>query len=70
MRLNCRVLPDLAADGPANMALDEALLDEVSERGGAAYLRTYTWTTPTLSLGYFQRLAAVQGDPRWQSVPS
>ena len=35
----------------------------------AAYLRSYGWTTPTLSLGYFQRLAEVQSDPRWQSVP-
>ena len=34
-----------------------------------AYLRTYAWTIPTLSLGYFQRLAEVQRDPRWRSVP-
>jgi lipoate-protein ligase A len=33
-----------------------------------AYLRTYGWTTPTLSLGYFQRLTEVQADPRFQSV--
>ncbi len=68
MRLTCRVLPYEAADGPANMALDEALLDAVSADGGTAYLRTYGWTIPTLSLGYFQRLADVQADVRWQSA--
>ncbi len=65
----CRVFPHEAADGPANMALDEALLDAVAAHGGAAYLRTYTWTVPTLSLGYFQQLALVRSDPRWRSVP-
>jgi lipoyl(octanoyl) transferase len=69
MTRRCRILPHQAADGPANMALDEALLDAVAEHRDAAYLRTYGWTIPTLSLGYFQRLAEVQGDPRWRSVP-
>ena len=41
--------------GPANMALDEALLECVAGGAGTAYLRTYGWTIPTLSLGYFQR---------------
>ena len=68
MRLTCHVLPYEAADGPANMALDEALLDAVAADAGTAYLRTYGWTVPTLSLGYFQRLADVQLDPRWQTV--
>jgi lipoate-protein ligase A len=65
----CRILPYEAADGPANMALDEALLDEVAADGRAAYLRCYGWAVPTLSLGYFQRLAEVQADPRWHRVP-
>jgi lipoate-protein ligase A len=68
MRLTCRVLPYESADGPANMALDEVLLDAVSADASAAYLRIYGWTVPTLSLGYFQRLADVQADPRWQSA--
>jgi lipoyl(octanoyl) transferase len=51
------------------MALDEALLERVAGGAGAAYLRTYGWTTPTLSLGYFQRLTEVQADPRFLSVP-
>jgi lipoyl(octanoyl) transferase len=68
MRWTCRVLPYEAADGPANMAFDEALLDAVSAGAETAYLRTYGWTIPTLSLGYFQRLAEVRADPRWQSA--
>jgi lipoate-protein ligase A len=55
----------MVADGPANMALDEAML-EASARGGSAYLRFYGWAVPTLSLGYFQRMAEVRADPRWQ----
>ena len=48
--------------GPANMALDEALLETVSAGGAAtAFLRTYGWTTPTLSLGYFQHLDRSSG---------
>ena len=42
------------ADGPANMALDDALMQRAS-RGGDAVFRVYTWSTPTLSLGRNQR---------------
>ncbi|MBY0527552.1 MAG: lipoate--protein ligase family protein [Gemmataceae bacterium] len=48
----CRLLPFLTADGPAQMAADEALLQ--SAIAGTASLRFYAWSTPTLSLGYFQ----------------
>src|SRR4051812_5496180 len=51
------------------MALDEALLDAVAEDPSAAWLRTYGWTAPTLSLGYFQRWADAQADPRWRDAP-
>jgi lipoyl(octanoyl) transferase len=67
--MQCHVLSHEAASGSANMALDEALLERVAGGVGTAYLRTYGWTTPTLSLGYFQRLADVQAEPRFQSVP-
>jgi lipoate-protein ligase A len=66
--MKCRILPYAVADGPANMALDEALLDAAATGGEAAYLRCYGWTVPTLSLGYFQRLAEIRADPRWHSV--
>jgi lipoate-protein ligase A len=48
-----RLLPFAAADGATNMALDEAMLESASERGVAS-LRFYTWSEPTISLGYFQ----------------
>jgi lipoate-protein ligase A len=42
------------ADGPTNMALDEALV-RWSARTGNANCRVYGWSTPTLSLGRNQR---------------
>lgn len=48
--------------GPANMAADEALLRSALDRGVAS-LRFYTWTVPTLSLGYFQPHAERRNDP-------
>jgi hypothetical protein len=65
--MKCRILPYAAADGPANMALDEALLAAVATGSPAAYLRCYGWSVPTLSLGYFQRLAEIRAGPRQPS---
>jgi lipoate-protein ligase A len=65
----CRVLPHESCDGPANMGLDEALLDSVAEGCSGAVLRTYSWSRPTLSLGYFQPMARAEAEPRWQAVP-
>jgi lipoyl(octanoyl) transferase len=48
--------------GPANMAADEALLRSALDRGIAS-LRFYTWSEPTLSLGYFQPHADRSNDP-------
>ena len=62
------VLPYLVADGPANMALDEAML-EAAARGERACLRLYGWSEPTLSLGYFQPIAEARADPRWRGRP-
>jgi lipoate-protein ligase A len=66
---HCFVLPFEKADGPTNMALDEALLECLVDDPKAAYLRTYGWLVPTLSLGYFQRHSQVEADPRWLAVP-
>jgi lipoate-protein ligase A len=66
--MTCHVIPHEAADGPTNMAIDEALLETVAADAGTAYLRTYSWTVPTLSLGYFQRLAEVHADARFHSA--
>ncbi|MDY3558611.1 lipoate--protein ligase family protein [Gemmata sp. JC673] len=53
MSQTIRLLPFAGADGATNMSADEALLESAS--GGVASLRFYTWSEPTLSLGYFQR---------------
>lgn len=67
--LPCRVFPHERADGPANMARDEALLDLVAEEPDAAAFRTYGWTEATLSLGYFQSVGEAESNPRWRGVP-
>jgi len=56
---DCRLLPPADADGPHNMAADEALLE--SALAGVASLRFYGWTMPTLTLGYFQAAASRTG---------
>lgn len=50
-----RHLEDLLADGPTQMAADEALLEAASE----PTVRLYRWNPPTVSLGYFQDYATV-----------
>ncbi len=67
--LACRVLPTEAGDGPTNMALDEALLESVAADPSSAVVRTYTWSVPMLSLGYFQPIARAEAEPRWRGVP-
>jgi len=69
MNIPCQILPHESADGPGNMALDEALLDAVADDPRAAMLRTYQWSAPTLSLGYFQAVSGAETDPRWRGVP-
>ncbi len=69
MTMVCRLLPHRSDDGPSNMALDEALLDSVVAEPSMAIIRTYEWTEPTLSLGYFQSRTEVEADRRWKSVP-
>ncbi len=66
--MDCRVLSDESGDGPTNMAIDECLLESVADDPSRAAFRTYGWTVPTLSLGYFQPIAATE-DPRWRGVP-
>ncbi len=50
-----RLLPFADADGATNMADDEAMLEAAVE--GVASLRFYTWSEPTVTLGYFQPAA-------------
>lgn len=51
-----RLIIDLPQSGAWNMAVDEALLESAAD-GNIATLRLYTWSEPTLSLGYFQAAA-------------
>ncbi len=67
--MHCRIIPHRVDNGPANMALDEALLDAVASAPSTAILRTYGWSWATLSLGYFQHLADAQDDPRFADAP-
>jgi lipoate-protein ligase A len=53
---DCRLIIDPPAPGAWNMAVDEALLQD-AEENGLATLRFYAWSEPTLSVGYFQRVA-------------
>jgi lipoyl(octanoyl) transferase len=65
--LTCRLLPFECADGPTNMATDEALL--LAAAGGTATLRFYGWSVPTLSLGYFQSAKLRRDDPLLGPLP-
>jgi lipoyl(octanoyl) transferase len=63
----CRLLPYAVADGPHNMAADEALLE--SAAADCASLRFYGWSTATVSLGYFQPERVRYEDKRLAELP-
>jgi lipoate-protein ligase A len=65
--LTVRLLPYAVADGPHNMAADEALLQ--SAGAGLASLRFYGWAGPTVSLGYFQPERLRREDPLLANLP-
>ncbi|MEP7357949.1 MAG: lipoate--protein ligase family protein, partial [Anaerolineales bacterium] len=54
-----RLLHSPAADGPLNMAIDEAILLAVAEGASPPTLRFFDWRPPCLSLGYSQPVADV-----------
>lgn len=47
---------DVARSGLDNMSIDQAMLQQTAA-DGVARLRIYQWSEPTVSLGYFQKLA-------------
>lgn len=51
-----RLLVSEPLDGAANMALDEAILLTRIEGGTPSTLRFFSWSSPTVSLGYGQRI--------------
>ena len=54
-----RLLRSNPADGPTNMAVDEAILRAVAVGAAPPTLRFYAWEPPTLSLGRAQRASDV-----------
>ncbi|HHG2222882.1 MULTISPECIES: lipoate--protein ligase family protein [unclassified Synechococcus] len=50
-----RWIPPLCLRGDWQMAIDDWLLDQLLLKPGQGVVRLYTWSTPTLSLGYHQR---------------
>jgi lipoate-protein ligase A len=54
--------------GRWNMAVDEALLDSAIS-SNVSTLRWYRWREPTISLGYFQKLADASNEPGLSPLP-
>lgn len=50
-----RLIDTGSLDGPANMAVDEALLTSFDPEKSSPVLRLYGWEPPALSLGRFQK---------------
>jgi len=50
--------------GVENMAIDEAILEAVGAGQSPPTLRFYQWDQPTISLGYFQKIAEWQQQDR------
>ncbi len=61
-RATWRLLNTPPADGPWNMAVDEAILEAVGQRQSSPTLRLYAWQPPCLSLGYAQSIQVVDED--------
>ena len=56
--IDCFVTIDPPTNGVLNMAIDDARLQAATaDSNGPLRLRFYQWSEPTLTLGYFQRLA-------------
>lgn len=54
-----RLVLDPPRDGPANMAIDEALVLSAQMEWGQPTLRLYSWEHPTVSVGYLQSIEGV-----------
>ena len=66
--IKCQFLADFPQVGAVNMAVDESLLDTV-RRSKIPILRFYSWSEPTLSLGYFQAFSAREQHPPSLACP-
>jgi lipoate-protein ligase A len=57
-----RLIQTPAADGPWNMAVDEAILESIGRAEALPTLRLYAWSPPCLSLGHAQPVSDVKLD--------
>lgn len=55
-----RFIIDEPLSGAVNMARDDALLEFIGHGKSPSTLRLYGWQEPTISLGYFQRIAEAE----------
>src|SRR5271156_4392462 len=65
--MNWLLLNSGKCDAAFNMALDEALLENVSRLGKPA-LRFYGWTEPAATFGYFQKFSEVERATRLRPI--
>ncbi|NER48813.1 MAG: lipoate--protein ligase family protein [Symploca sp. SIO1A3] len=67
---NWRLIPLLQASGTMQMAIDEWLLEQHRLGKHSPALRFYTWSSPTISLGYHQRRwPASWQQLTWREIP-
>lgn len=66
MSVTLRLLPFQVSPGPENMAADESMLASAAD--GVLSLRFYGWSSPTLSLGYFQPAEVRNSNPKLQPL--
>ena len=65
-----RLIIDEPRAGSTNMAIDEAILTAVGQGQAAPTLRSYRWSTATISLGHFQKHAQIAELPQaFSSLP-
>jgi len=57
-----RLISDKASHAFYNMSLDEAISESVRKKLSPPTLRLYEWDRPSLSIGYFQKIADVDVD--------
>ncbi len=68
MMLPCDVYSDGTQPGQTNMDRDETMLSHIAGGHSRSMVRIYEWSSPTVSLGYFQRDDA-EVDPRLLDCP-
>lgn len=65
--IHCRIIVDGPCPGVHNMEVDAEMLQRAVE--GIASVRTYQWSTPTISLGHFQVTSSLSVPVRFAELP-